>query len=140
LLAYFPEVHSFGEGVQLALFPEGQPPQRIWLFKRIPEYDEKRGGQLVFTLQDVSMKDFTVLQVAKDPGIGVVWVGCALLIVGTIVAFFIPHRRLWVYISREKGKPRHVFLGGNTHRNRVSFEREFAEMIDHLEGSGLKAI
>ncbi len=139
LLGYFPEVHTFGEGIQVALFSKDQPPRRIWLFKEIPDFDEKRGGRFVYTLKDILIREFTVLQVTKDPGVWVVWIGCGLLILGTIMAFFVPHRRLWVYISSKDGKPREVLLGGNTHRNKVSFEREFAEIIQRLEQIGLKA-
>jgi cytochrome c biogenesis protein len=139
LLRYHPEVHSFGEGVELALFPKDQPPQRIWLFKKIPDYDEKRGGGLILTLREISLKNFTVLQVAREPGVWVVWIGCFLLIVGTFMAFFVAHRRLWVHISRKEGKTTEVVLGGNAHRNKVSFEREFEELTRRLEGLGLKA-
>jgi len=139
LLGYFPEVHTFGEGVQVALFSKDQPPRRIWLFKEVPDFDEKRGGRFVITLKDILIREFTVLQVAKDPGVWVVWIGCGLLILGTIMAFFVPHRRLWVHISSKDGKPREVLLGGSTHRNKVSFEREFAEIIQRLEQIGLKA-
>lgn len=138
-LRFFPKVHTFGEGVQLALFPKGQPPQRIWLFKRIPDFDEKREGRFILSLRDIFMKEFTVLQVAKDPGVWVVWIGSTLLIVGIVMAFFILHRRLWVYIAGKEGGLQEVVLGGNTHRNRVSFEKEFSEIIKGLEQVGLKA-
>jgi len=140
LLGYFPQVHNFGPGIQLALFPRGGTPRRIWLFKKIPDYDEKRGGDFVFTLDDVLMKQYTVLQVNRQPGVWVVWVGSGLLIVGTIMAFFIPHRRLWILISGEKGAGRRVLLGGTSHRNRVGFEREFSDLLQRLEGIGLKPI
>jgi cytochrome c biogenesis protein len=139
-LGYFPEVHRFGEGVQVALFSRDEPPRRIWLFTDFPDFDEKRGGRLVFTLKDILLKDFTVLQVAKDPGVWVVWIGCILLVIGIVMAFFVPHRRLWVHVSRRDGKSKEVILGGNTYRNKVSFEREFADIVRRLEQIGLKAI
>ncbi|NIO05501.1 MAG: hypothetical protein GTN74_13075 [Proteobacteria bacterium] len=138
MLGYFPEVHTFGEGVQMALFSRDEPPRRIWLFRKFPDFDEKRGGRLVFTLKDVLIREFTVLQVAKDPGVWVVWIGCILLIFGTVMAFFVPHRRLWVHISTKNGKPREVLLGGNAHRNKVGFESELAGIIQRLEQIGLK--
>jgi cytochrome c biogenesis protein len=139
LLRYHPEVHTFGEGVQLLLFPKDQPPRRIWLFKDIPEYDEKRGGRFVLTLQDIILTEFTVLQVAREPGVWVVWIGSALLIIGTFMAFFVAHCRLWVHISGEGEKHGTVVVGGNAHRNKVSFEREFGELTRRLENLGLEA-
>ena len=140
LLRYHPEVHTFGEGVQLLLFPKDQPPRRIWLFKEIPDYDEKRGGRFVLTLKDILLTEFTVLQVVREPGVWVVWIGCALLIIGTFMAFFVAHCRLWMHISREGGKRGRVVLGGNAHRNKVSFEREFGELTRRLENLGLEAL
>ena len=140
LMGYFPEVHGFGEGVQLLLFPEDERPRRIWLFKQMPDYDEKRGGAFVFALKDILLTDFTVLQVSRDPAIGVVWIGCSLLIIGIFMAFFVGHRRLWVRISREGGEPVRVFLGGTVHRNQVGFEKEFGDIVRRLEEIGLKAI
>jgi cytochrome c biogenesis protein len=140
LMGYYPEVHDFGEGVQLLLFPKDERPRRIWLFRQMPDYDERRGGAFVFTLKDILLKDFTVLQVSREPAIGVVWVGCGLLIVGIFVAFFVGHRRLWVRMSKEGERPIRVFLGGTVHRNKVGFEREFGDIVRRLEEIGLKAI
>jgi cytochrome c biogenesis protein len=139
LLGYFPEVHNLGEGVQLLLLSEAVGPRRIWLFKDIPDYDEKRGGDFVFSLEEIFLKEFTVLQVTKEPGLSVVWVGCALLIVGLVMAFFMPHQRLWIHISKDKPKPSEVVVGGNTHRNKVGFERQFLDILERLEEVGLRA-
>jgi len=140
LLQYHSQVHSFGEGVQLVLFPRDEPPQRIWLFKERPDFDQKRGGVFVLRVKDILLTEFTVLQVSREPGVWLVWIGCLLLIVGIFMAFFVAHRRLWVYMSRREGKTTEVVLGGNAHRNKVSFERTFEELTRRLEDLGLKAV
>ena len=60
---------------------------------------------------------YTGLQVAKDPGVWVVWVGCILMMVGIYVAFFMSHRRIWVKI--ENGN---VTIGGNASKNQGGFQ------------------
>ncbi len=60
---------------------------------------------------------YTGLQVAKDPGVWVVWLGCILMILGIYVAFFLSHRRIWVRI--EKGA---IIIGGNASKNQGGFQ------------------
>ncbi|MEO6196918.1 MAG: cytochrome c biogenesis protein ResB, partial [Dehalococcoidia bacterium] len=38
---------------------------------------------------------FTGLSVVKDPGVKIVWVASALMIIGLVMLFYMPHRRLW---------------------------------------------
>lgn len=42
---------------------------------------------------------FTGLNVARDPGVTLVWLGALLLFVGFVIRFTIPHKRLWARIS-----------------------------------------
>ena len=55
------------------------------------------------TEQDVSGLNFTFaregrftgLSVVKDPGVKIIWVASALMMIGLVMLFFMPHRRLW---------------------------------------------
>ena len=38
---------------------------------------------------------FTGLSVVKDPGVNIIWVASALMIIGLVMLFYMPHRRLW---------------------------------------------
>lgn len=67
---------------------------------------------------------YTGLQVAKDPGVWVVWLGCFLMIVGIYVAFFMSHRRIWVRI--ENGT---VTIWSNASKNKGGF-RLFMEQLE----------
>lgn len=42
---------------------------------------------------------FTGLNVAKDPGTPIVWLGCLLLVVGFMVRLFVPYRRIWGHLA-----------------------------------------
>lgn len=89
--------------------------------------DEKRGGEYIFTLTEHKQRYATGLQVAKDPGVWVVWVGCFFMVIGSIVAFFLSHRRIWVVIVPQPGKTS-VRIGGNAHRNQPGFELLFDDL------------
>lgn len=70
---------------------------------------------------------FTGLQVAKDPGVWVVWLGCTLMVVGIYGAFLLSHRRIWIRLQDG-----HVVMGGNTNKNQASFEMYFKELETKL--------
>jgi cytochrome c biogenesis protein len=81
-----------------------------------------------------ALKEFfaTGLQVTKDPGVWYVYIGCTLMLLGLMVAFFLSHRRIWVYIKREDDKTS-VLLSGNTNKNRLTFEKNFDAVNRSLE-------
>ena len=74
----------------------------------------------------------TGLQVAKDPGVWIVYIGCGLMLFGLYVAFFMSHRRIWLLLSdSEKGKE--IILTGSANKNRPGFERLFDNLALKLE-------
>ena len=74
----------------------------------------------------------TGLQVAKDPGVPLVYAGCGLLIFGLYAAFFLSHRRLFVFF--EKTATGHdMCLAGTTNKNKLGFARDFAALRDQIE-------
>ena len=76
----------------------------------------------------------TGLQVAKDPGVWTVYIGCTLMLIGLYVAFFLSHRKIWVYISREEAADRsRIIVCGNSSKNKIAFEKEFASLITRFE-------
>ncbi|MBU4118425.1 MAG: cytochrome c biogenesis protein ResB [Proteobacteria bacterium] len=73
----------------------------------------------------------TGLQVAKDPGVWTVYAGCTLMLIGLYVAFFLSHRRVWVYIAREENEDRfRILVCGATSKNKIAFEKEFAALVE----------
>ena len=69
----------------------------------------------------------TGLQVAKDPGVWVVYVGCGLMMIGLYMAFFLSHKRIWLYRQvDETGVTIH--LSGMTNKNKQAFARDFARL------------
>lgn len=57
-------------------------------------------GEYSFTFQ--REQQFTGMILRSDPGTGIVWVGFALLVVGTCMTMFFRHQRLWVRVSETK--------------------------------------
>ena len=67
----------------------------------------------------------TGLQVAKDPGVWTVYTGCALMILGLIIAFFMSHQRIWLSIQEEADGKSSILMAGNANKNKAGFEKTF---------------
>ncbi|HEY5191042.1 MAG TPA: cytochrome c biogenesis protein ResB, partial [Candidatus Deferrimicrobium sp.] len=76
-----------GPALQVVVEKPGQPAASFWLVQARPDLDRQRADSLVFSFGGLSSKMFTGLQVAKDPGVNIVWLGCALMVIGLIMAF-----------------------------------------------------
>ena len=76
----------------------------------------------------------TGLQVAKDPGVWPVYIGCILMLLGLVVAFFLSHKRLWVYIYEEGDRTR-ILVAGSSNKNKVGFENKFNILVEKLENN-----
>jgi cytochrome c biogenesis protein len=111
---------------------EGYEGKRLkfsrWVFYNFPEYHSKKDVGFEFRLIGFDTTQYTGLQIVKDPGVPVVWVGCGLLMIGLILSFFIFHRRIWVVLKKE-GEKTTILIGGLTNKNKFDFEREFSELI-----------
>ncbi|MEO2082674.1 MAG: cytochrome c biogenesis protein ResB [Desulfurobacteriaceae bacterium] len=93
------------------------------------------GTDIYFAVVDVKPTFYTGLQVSKDPGTWIVWVGSTVLILGLIVAFFIPHRRVWARLEkRGEGKTRLV-IGGLTNKGTEGLARELEEILGVVKSS-----
>lgn len=118
-----------GPAARVEVNTPGKQPESFIVFRNYPELDAERGGDLVFTYDGSDEKFYTGLQVAKDPGVWVVWLGCTLMVVGIIMAFFLSHKRLWIRIAAN-GR---VVVGGSASKNQPAFQGAFETLVDKME-------
>lgn len=130
---FSPNYNNFGPAVEMHVnTPDGQHGKPFVVLQRFPAFDEKRGGDFSFTLLDIQQKMYTGLQVKKDPGVWVVWTGCLLLVLGSIAAFCLSHRRLWATIEAD-GSHSLIRFGGSAHRNQPAFALFFDDLNQRLD-------
>jgi cytochrome c biogenesis protein len=77
----------------------------------------------------------TGLQVAKDPGVWLVYIGCILMLAGLYLAFFMSHKRIWLLISMEEKNSSLILLAGSANKNRIDFSNRFGELAQQIENS-----
>ncbi|MDO3377897.1 cytochrome c biogenesis protein ResB [Geoalkalibacter halelectricus] len=119
---------NFGPAARIEIMPQGQQVRAFTVLQAFPQFDAQRGDDYIFSLVDYNQRQYTGFQVAKDPGVWVVWIGCILLMVGSVVAFFLAHRRIWVTLVPLDGGKTGVKFGGASNRNQPGFELAFDEM------------
>ncbi len=118
---------------QIALFKDGALLEEQWIFKNFPDFHGAAGkGPYRFTLLNVSAKEYTGLQLTRDPGVWVVWLGCALLCLGCYIICFLSHQRLWIQIEPAKGEFA-LTMAGTSSKNMLSFSQTFDQLQKQLK-------
>jgi cytochrome c biogenesis protein len=123
---YEKSVHNFGPGVLMAYVQDGQP-QTTWFLKDVPRLREKSILGTTVRLDDIKEEFYTGLEVARDPGVWVVWFGFALILFGLYVNFFLYHRRIYL-VEGSNG----VLVAGTALKNREGFKEEFEKLKGRL--------
>jgi len=101
-----------------------------WLLKRFPKtWDLPDGNRVEFL--DLWGVQYTGMQVRKDPGVGIVYLGCIIMSIGLYMTFFMSHRRIWVSLTEEKSGVK-VIVGASANRNRTTLERKVEKLVNML--------
>lgn len=86
---------------------------------------------MVFQLTDFEHIQASVFQVARAPGQTIVYIGCALLILGVFAMLYVRDRRIWVWIApRHGGADATMALSSN--RKTMDADKEFDGLKAHL--------
>lgn len=91
-------------------------------------HQARQSGGPLFQYRGGKERMYTGLQVAKDPGVWVVWIGCLLMVVGIYTAFFMSHRRIWMRV--ETGI---IIIGGNASKNQGGFQLFFDKLVEKIK-------
>jgi cytochrome c biogenesis protein len=89
---------------------------------------------LAFELKDFTQVQASVFQVARAPGKNVVYLGCALLILGVFAMLYVRERRVWVWVAPQ-GDQSHALMALSTNRKTMDGDREFVQLADKLIGA-----
>jgi cytochrome c biogenesis protein len=125
-----------GPALQVVIEKPGKPATDLWLLQKPDDRDFQRHDGLMFSFGGLDSKMFTGLQVARDPGVNVVWLGCALMVIGIVMAFFLSHQRVWVRLAQGQDGRVEVVLAGSASRNRLAFEKKFAQIQTDVKAVG----
>ena len=100
---------------------------------------------MVFQLADFTQVQASVFQVSRAPGKNIVYLGCALLILGVFAMLYIRERRLWVWLTPQpaeadgltpEGAPLRTMamMALSTNRKTMDGDHEFVQLKSKLIG------
>jgi len=118
----------------------GHGPYKIW-------FDDEMGVPAHFVLEDqkpliierggasyeimITQRFATGLQVVKDPGVWLVYLGFGLMLLGLYMAFFMSHRRLWISIQKKEAALT-IILAGSSNKYEAGFTKTLEDIATGL--------
>ena len=102
------------------------------MFEKFPKFNPSAYKPYTFQLDDIESKNYTGLQVNRDPGVPLVYTGFFLIMVGLFITFFTSHRRVWVKIEEDAHLIK-IGVAGRANKNPVGMERELDRLISGLK-------
>ncbi len=120
------------------VYPDGRPSDLPMLGNRVIQALKVLPDMpwpFVPVLEDYDQTYYTGLQLAKDPGMDVVWIGSALLVGGLCIMFYVAHRKVWVKIQEQENGEVKVEVTGLSNRNPVAFEQEFEDLEKQIKNA-----
>jgi cytochrome c biogenesis protein len=90
------------------------------------------GSPIYLRLTHYDHVEASGLQIARSPGKSTVYIGCALLIIGVFLLFYLPQRRFWTLVKSESGKT-DIILSGMSNRNSREFDQFFEQIRQYLQ-------
>lgn len=139
LKRYQPETSLGGMDLGPAFFgtltPGEGEPQTLMLPIKFPKFDGMRRGDVIISvLQSGKLFEeryYTGLQVTKDPGVGLVYTGFILMILGCMVTFFMSHQQVVVELQ-PRGNRLAITVSGKTNKNKVGFDHKMERLAGKL--------
>ena len=91
------------------------------------------GTPFYLQLTDFTHRESSGLSIAKLPGKNVFYLGCAMVIAGIFLLFYVTHQRIWLVMYRsDDGKPQLLFAGSGN-RNQNDFKRHYQELSEKVD-------
>lgn len=122
-----------GAALGINLYSGNKAATGFWLPKNYPKYDRMRRGDYYLTVKEVNLKKYTTLQINKDPGEQIVWFASVMLIAGIMIALFMPHKKLWLRLKKDKKNNVELTVGSTSNKNRAAFAGELESLVKSFE-------
>lgn len=105
-----------------------------WVFAKFPDFSRMHGAgpaEISFELKDIQAPQYSVIQIARDPGVPWIWVGCSVVMVGLFLAFYWPTREVRLVLEESGGKSE-VTAGGVSTKNPEALRQEFSDISNAM--------
>lgn len=97
----------------------------------IPAFNQfgyQNGLKYLLMIEEFEPRYFSGLQISNFPGTNLIWLGTIIVVLGTMLAFYTVHRRVWIRLEEENGKTK-IYISLYSQKFRESFEDDIKETL-----------
>ncbi len=120
--------HNLGEAFIGRVVNSHKKVSMVAIPVKFPSFDRMRGGEFFFSVDKFKKKYYTGIQVNKDPGVWYVYSGFILMILGSMVTFFLSHQRIMVEVIKNHDGNNCVIISGISNRNSQGMKLKTASL------------
>jgi len=124
---------DLGESYIGSLSVEGKEPEQVVLPLHFAMFDKMRKGAVSIGIVNYDSSEYTGLQVTRDPGVYLVYLGFTLMIVGCYIAFFMAHQSLCVEVVQNSDNTCRVMVSGTANKNRMGMVMIIKKIASQIE-------
>jgi len=124
---------NIGDALRGTLRPAEGEPVAVLLPLRFPSFDKMRRGEQAFSVAELKPRYYTGLQVTRDPGVALVYLGFILMILGCYVTFFMSHQQICVEVVEQANGSR-VIVSGKANKNKMAMQTRVQKVAAKLAG------
>ncbi|RMA92569.1 cytochrome c biogenesis protein ResB [Hydrogenothermus marinus] len=109
----------------------------------IPAFNQfgyKNGYKYLLMIEEFKPRYFSGLQITKMPGVNLIWLGTAIVVLGIILAFYTVHRRIWVKLESVDNNSTKVYVVVYSQKFLESFKAtvkdKFEDLVNQIKRNG----
>lgn len=142
------DLMGFGPGVKIWVGSDGRQ-DTFWVFKnieqlkaanpglleKVPLFNPDRFKPYRFVLKQIGTRNYTGLQVNRDPGVPVIFAGFITVILGCVLIYIFPYKKIGIALERE-GKGVRVGIACKMEKHEAGQKREAEKIRKMIEQKG----
>ncbi len=92
------------------------------------QFGHKHGFPYLIMIEEFEPRYFSGLQISNFPGTNLIWLGTVIVVLGTMLAFYTIHRRIWIKLEEKDGKTV-VYVTVYSQKFKESFLKDIKETL-----------